>query len=47
MLRAAGGKDRAALEAFLTAHAAGMPRTMLSYAIEHLSPADKARFRAL
>ena len=44
---AVGAKDRAALTAFLDHHAARMPRTMLSYAIEHFSPAEKARYRAL
>jgi 3-methyladenine DNA glycosylase AlkD len=47
MLRAAGDKDKAALVAFLKDRAADMPRTMLSYAIEHFSPAEKARWRAL
>lgn len=47
MLRAVGAKDRAALTAFLDHHAARMPRTMLSYAIEHFAPAEKARYRAL
>ena len=47
MLRAVGAKDRAALTAFLDHHAARMPRTMLTYAIEHFSPAEKARYRAL
>jgi 3-methyladenine DNA glycosylase AlkD len=47
MLRAIGGKDRKTLLAFLDEHAAAMPRTMLSYAIEHLSPKNKARYRAM
>jgi 3-methyladenine DNA glycosylase AlkD len=45
MLRAAGGKDRKALTGFLVKHAASMPRTMLSYAIEHFTPAEKANWR--
>jgi 3-methyladenine DNA glycosylase AlkD len=45
MLRTIGTKDRATLSAFLDAHVTNMPRTMLSYAIEHLSPAEKARYR--
>ena len=34
----------AALEAFLKRHAATMPRTMLRYAIERLSPAEKEKW---
>ena len=44
MLREAGKKDRDALVAFLGEHAATMPRTMLRYAIEKFSPAERARF---
>jgi len=48
MLREVGKRvDRAPLLAFLDAHAARMPRTTLSYATEHLAPADRARYRAL
>jgi 3-methyladenine DNA glycosylase AlkD len=47
MLRSVGDKDRAALAAFLDEHAAGMPRAMLSNAIEKFTPADKARYRAV
>ena len=48
MLREAGKRvSREALTGFLDAHAAAMPRTMLSYATEHLDPADRARYRAL
>ncbi|MBL8597729.1 MAG: DNA alkylation repair protein [Devosia sp.] len=46
-LRVVGDKDRAVLEAFLDAHAAQMPRAMLSNAIEKFAPADKARYRAM
>ena len=42
MLRAAGDKDRPRLLAFLKAHAATMPRTMLRAAIEKL-PEDQRR----
>jgi len=48
MLREVGKRvSREALTGFLGAHAAAMPRTMLSYAIEHLSPDDRARYRAM
>jgi 3-methyladenine DNA glycosylase AlkD len=46
MLREAGKRvSREALTGFLDAHAAAMPRIMLSYATEHLDPADRARYR--
>lgn len=44
MLREVGKRDRATLEAFLDEHAHEMPRTMLRYAIERLSPRDRKRF---
>lgn len=47
MLRAAGGKDRPALIAFLDRHAAAMPRVMLRYAIEKLSPAERQHYMGL
>jgi len=48
MLREAGKRvSRDTLTGFLDAHAAAMPRTMLSYATEHLDPADRARYRAM
>ncbi|MET0726331.1 MAG: DNA alkylation repair protein [Leifsonia sp.] len=47
MLRYAGDADRAALVAFLDAHAAAMPRVMLGNALEHFSAEEKAHYRAL
>ena len=48
MLREAGKRvSREVLVGFLDAHAAEMPRTMLSYATEHLSPEERARYRSL
>jgi 3-methyladenine DNA glycosylase AlkD len=47
MLREAGKKDEARLGAFLDAHAASMPRVMLRYAVEKLSPELAARYRAM
>jgi HEAT repeat protein len=46
-LRVVGDKDRKVLTDFLDAHAATMPRAMLSNAIEKFTPSDKARYRAL
>ncbi|QAY71032.1 DNA alkylation repair protein [Xylanimonas protaetiae] len=48
MLREVGKRvSRATLLDFLEQHAARMPRTALSYATEHLDPAERARLRAL
>lgn len=48
MLREVGKRvSREQLLVFLDAHAARMPRTMLSYATEHLDPAQRAAYRAL
>lgn len=47
VLREAGQRDREQLLAFLDAHAAAMPRTMLRYAIEHLEPNLRAHYRAV
>lgn len=47
MLREVGKRaSREALLGFLDAHAAAMPRTMLSYATEHLTPEQRAAYRA-
>jgi 3-methyladenine DNA glycosylase AlkD len=48
MLREVGKRvDAGILTEFLEENAHRMPRTMLSYAIEHLDPAERARLRAL
>ena len=44
MLREVGKRDIAALRGFLGEHAAVMPRTMLRYAIEKLSKAERQRW---
>ncbi|WP_424807945.1 DNA alkylation repair protein [Rhodococcus sp. 27YEA15] len=47
MLREVGRRvDRGLLTGFLTSNAARMGRTALSYACEHLTPEERARFRA-
>jgi 3-methyladenine DNA glycosylase AlkD len=46
-LRAAGGVDPQRLLAFLDTHAATMPRTMLRYSIEHLSPEQRTHYLGL
>lgn len=48
MLREAGKRvDEASLVAFLDQYAARMPRTMLRYAIERLTPEARAHYRSL
>jgi 3-methyladenine DNA glycosylase AlkD len=48
MLREVGKRvDRALLVGFLDEHAAAMPRTMLSYATEHLTPEQRRHYRSL
>ncbi|GAA0954020.1 DNA alkylation repair protein [Nonomuraea longicatena] len=46
VLRGAGKNDRPRLLAFLDRYAAAMPRTMLTYAMEHLTAEEKAAYRA-
>jgi 3-methyladenine DNA glycosylase AlkD len=48
MLRELGKRvSRDTLVGFLDAHAAQMPRTMLSYATEHFTPEERMRYRSL
>ncbi|WP_428898098.1 3-methyladenine DNA glycosylase AlkD [Parelusimicrobium proximum] len=44
MLREAGKRDESVLLAFLDKHSKVMPRTMLRYAIEKLTPAQRAHY---
>ncbi len=44
MLREAGKRDEAVLTGFLDNHHPKMPRTMLRYAIERLSPEQKNHY---
>jgi 3-methyladenine DNA glycosylase AlkD len=43
-IREAGKKDPPRLEHFVARHAAAMPRTMLRYAVEKMTPAKRAKF---
>jgi hypothetical protein len=47
LLREGGKRDRPRLIGFLDAHAATMPRTLLRYAIEHLSPDERVHYLGL
>lgn len=47
MLRAAGDKEGEALLAFLDTHAVNMPRVMLRYSIEKLTPARRQHYLGL
>ena len=48
MLREVGKRiDRSILTEFLDSHAAQMPRTALSYALEHLTAEERAHYRRL
>ncbi len=47
MLREVGKRDLTALRTFLDQHAAGMPRTMLRYAIEKLPEPERRRYLSI
>ena len=47
MLREVGKRDEGALTAFLDAHAGAMPRTMLRYALEKLTPTQRQHYMKL
>ena len=47
LLREAGKMDRPGLLAFLDLHAAGMPRVMLRYAVEHFGKEERAAYLGL
>lgn len=47
MLREVGKRDAAVARRFLDAHASEMPATMLRYAIERLSPAEREAYRRI
>jgi 3-methyladenine DNA glycosylase AlkD len=47
LLREAGKKDVRRLGEFLEANAARMQATTLTYAMEHLTPKERDRYRAL
>lgn len=47
MLREAGKRDEARMVAFLERHVGGMPRTTFRYALERLTPEERARLMAL
>ena len=47
MLREVGKQNPAILDTFLNQHAASMPRTMLRYSIEKLSPSKRKHFMDL
>lgn len=46
MLREAGKRDEAALEVFLSTHAAHLPRTALRYSIERMTPERREYWRS-
>jgi 3-methyladenine DNA glycosylase AlkD len=46
-VREAGKRDAERLHAFLSRHAATMPRTALRYAVEHLDPEQRRHYLEL